>query len=186
MNVLPLPLPSLDAGDRALMHINKLANEREPDTQPSFGMPLVRANLREQLKDMRQVRRRDADAIISDAHHRPIRCTRKPAALSFRRARSILGRIRQKVRENLREAIEITFDPQFLSTRLDSELMPECISIAVRAASALLAKMSRSVTSLRRNSLLPELMRPTSRRSSTRRTRSSQLPIHHIDRTPER
>jgi hypothetical protein len=60
------------------MHFNKLALEREPDAECPFGLPPVQANLGKQFKDMRQVGRRNADAVISDARHRPIGCTRNP------------------------------------------------------------------------------------------------------------
>ena len=54
----------------------------------------------------------------------------------------LLGRIRQQVRENLRKAIDITLDPQFLCARLYDEFVAVRIDGTHEQPLALLAKMS--------------------------------------------
>ena len=39
--------------DPALMHLDQLANDRQPDTESAFGPPLVHRNLGKHLKNLR-------------------------------------------------------------------------------------------------------------------------------------
>ena len=136
MKVLPLPLPSLSGRDGALMHFYKLANDGETDAKPAFGPSLVQANLGEQFKDMRQVGRRDADAVISDADDCTISFASQPAASIFPPRSVYLAAFVSRFEKI---CVRRSKSPSTQSSSAPGSMMSSwpCMSMAVRAASAL-------------------------------------------------
>ena len=67
MNSLPLPGPSLFAGDAPAVHLDELLDDGEPDAEPPFGAGERAVPLGEELEHLGELLGRDADASVPDA-----------------------------------------------------------------------------------------------------------------------
>ena len=52
--------------DLATVHLGQAAHERQADSEPAFGLPLVRAHLGEPIEYVRQLISRDSDAAVGN------------------------------------------------------------------------------------------------------------------------
>ena len=66
MNSLPLPRPLTARLNRAAMKFHELARQRQPDAHACARVHVVGMNLREQLEDLCELPRRNADTRIVD------------------------------------------------------------------------------------------------------------------------
>src|SRR5262249_36957052 len=105
-----LPRPVAAGADRAAVHLDQAAHDREPDTQSDLVIAR-RLELRKQIENMRELIRRDADAVIAhpDLHFRTplLRTQGNPAA-----APGVLSGVAQYVADCLSEAQRVAMHPE--------------------------------------------------------------------------
>jgi hypothetical protein len=110
--------------ERGAVQLGEAARQREADAEAAAAH--VRAmlrHLREHLEDFLELLARNAEARVPDAHQRV-------ALAAFRSyfdrtaGLRVLGRVAEQVADDLRETFEIAAHVDWLSGRLDDELVP--------------------------------------------------------------
>src|SRR3989344_5517819 len=102
------------------MHLDHALGQREPDVQAS-GAPSAALILAERVKDLRQVLRVDADAVVFDRNHKVVplaRCRQLDVAAAV----GILGGIGEQVGEHLPQAHRVGLKPR-LVRQVDRQLV---------------------------------------------------------------
>ena len=69
VNSVPCPRPSLCASTRAAVQLDQVLDQRQADAQAALRAVERLVGLREQVEDVRQQRRRDADAVVLHRDH---------------------------------------------------------------------------------------------------------------------
>ena len=133
------------------------------------------------------MRRRDADAVVAARETTRLRRAAPRRERDAPAGVGVLGGVRQQVREHLREPHRVAVDRDRLASG-KSTVEPVPRGLDHRPASSrrpCAAASARSIGS-RCTSITPRVMRETSSRSSTRRTRCVDLPLHDCRRRPRR
>ena len=166
------------------MHLDELAHEGQADAQAPFRAALMGSHLREQLKDMRQIGRGDADSCIGDADNRLTAFAGNTQLDPPARIR-VLGRVRQQVRKHLCQPVEVAVDAKLFAVRLDDEGVPMLVD----------GRPGRFGTSdehlAQFHALAPQLDLACTDAADVQQVvdemnKMIQLAIHHFDRAPER
>ena len=116
MKAVPCPLPAALDSDRAVVRLDELFRDRQPEPKPGVIARARAVALTESIEHVRKKLRRDADAVVGDAHleiaaDRP----RRHADVAARR--SELQRVAQKVDEDLLEPAHVAEHASLLEWR---------------------------------------------------------------------
>lgn len=104
------------------MHLHERSHEGEPDAEPFMRATLVRSHLREHVKDVLERRWRNSHAVVLDRDDgltAPALEREHDAATPV----SVLGAIREQVREHLGQAVRIALDEQIIDAQIGDEFV---------------------------------------------------------------
>ena len=171
VNSLPRPGPVAGGLDRAAVHLDQPLHQRQPDAQAALRAVERAIDLREEVEHLGQHLRGNADAGVAHAEHRLLPFPRRgnPDRAALRR---VLGGVVEQVGEHLRQPGLVGVDAQRLARDMPPSSWWLPASISGRLVSTALLHdcwPARGICSSRR--ILPRVMRDTSSRSSTSRTR---------------
>ena len=169
-------LPDARAGaarlDGAAVQRDDAAHQRQADAETALRTAGA-LGLREQLEDFRQARPARMPTPLSRTDdRRPDRRAARARELDLAAVVRVLRRVVEQVAEDLREPHRIGVELERLAAEIDRQSVVPAASISGRAGLDRAAdrRASRSTRCLR-SSILPRVMRDTSSRSSTSRTR---------------
>ena len=170
-NSLPLPRPSLCASIGAAVQRDEAAHDRQAEPEAALRAIERLPLLREQVEDGRQQSRRRCRCRCPSRAARPGPPTRLAVTLIRPRGSVYFAALVSRFADDLREPRGVAVDEQAAARHVQLEMVLPLLEQRAGASRSPSATTSPSSTGSGRSSILPRVMRDTSSRSSTSRTR---------------